>query len=288
MADLDVQRRDQDIKHVAADALSKGAGAAQQAAAAQAAGVTAVPSAVGTAGGKATRGATKPAQLRIPSGARQSAARSSAVTLVALAAAVLALVGSAGPMLHAEAYKDTPGLAGALHDWSPIPQVALLCVVLLLVSVALRQRRQRPDAGTLPSGVRVDASGVLCDEAGVPLARGYKLVGSTIICNASGSALSPSECDLGVRGSPAGQSPHHPCIARLCVRRDRHAPSRAVGLTDPAALLACVAHPPTPPTRAGARPGRCAAAPRVWPPCAPRLQHRPPRRPHLQRRPAPA
>jgi hypothetical protein len=62
-----------------------------------------------------------------------------AFTYIALAAAVVALVGSVGPMVAPDLYEQDPtGVARSLEDWSPLPQAGLAALVLaLLVAVVI-------------------------------------------------------------------------------------------------------------------------------------------------------
>lgn len=137
-----------------------------------------------------------------------------AALYVALAAATLAFAASCALTGLPDDHQSS--LAAALRDWSPLPQAGLLCVVIMLAAAVILQRRRRPAASRagLPAGVCVDASGVLCSDDGVPLARGFRLVGASIIANASGSALPPT-LQLGPGGvllhTPSGRPVPHSC-----------------------------------------------------------------------------
>lgn len=78
-------------------------------------------------------------QLQSTTGSGRPNARALAVTYIALAAAVVALIGSVGPMVAPDLYEQDPtGIARSLEDWSPLPQAGLAALVLaLLVAVVI-------------------------------------------------------------------------------------------------------------------------------------------------------
>jgi hypothetical protein len=77
----------------------------------------------------------------------QSDARVLAIAYIALAAAVVALIGSVGPMVAPDLYeKDTTGIADALKEWSPLPQAGLAALVLALLAAVVILRGKRSTA----------------------------------------------------------------------------------------------------------------------------------------------
>lgn len=80
---------------------------------------------------------------------QQQGGRVLAVTYLALAAAVVALAGSVGPMLVPNLYeKDTTGIADALKEWSPVPQAGLAALVLALLAAAVVLRGKGKQASS--------------------------------------------------------------------------------------------------------------------------------------------
>lgn len=79
--------------------------------------------------------------------AGQSDARVLAIGYIALAAAVVAFIGSVGPMVAPDLYeRDTTGIADALEEWSPLPQAGLAALVLALLAAVVILRGKRSPA----------------------------------------------------------------------------------------------------------------------------------------------
>jgi hypothetical protein len=182
MAGVDVRHRDQDARVVMRQQAVKGGSN----------GGIGAP-AGGAAGVRAAAPASAAAAPAAGGQGRSGGVGYLAVLYIALLGSLLLLVKCASPLVRPHAFDDSDSLSAFLRDWSPLPQAALLALVLLLAAAIVMLRAQRGPAAVLPPGVRVDSTGVITDEAGVPLARGgFRLAGATIISNASGSALPSS------------------------------------------------------------------------------------------------
>jgi len=106
--------------------------------------------AVKTQMGEIKAAASKKAATKAPA---SNDARVLAITYVALAVAVVALVGSLGPMLKPDLYAgDRTGVSGALQSWSPLPQAGLLVLVLALLGVIFMLRKKKVTTPNGPGG----------------------------------------------------------------------------------------------------------------------------------------
>jgi hypothetical protein len=125
--------RDQSAKEQAEALVQKANGTRQDL---QADGLTSTAGLTSKAKGAFGKGTS---QNQSTAGSGQPNARALAVTYIALAAAVVALIGSVGPMVAPDLYEQDPtGLARSLEDWSPLPQAGLAALVLaLLVAVVI-------------------------------------------------------------------------------------------------------------------------------------------------------
>jgi hypothetical protein len=112
-----------------------------------------LPSSAAQLSAKGTSSSSKSMKGNRTATGQQQGARVLAVTYLALAAAVVALVGSVGPMVVPDLYeKDTTGIADALKEWSPLPQAGLAALVLALLAAAvvLRGKGKQASSKTAP------------------------------------------------------------------------------------------------------------------------------------------
>lgn len=139
--DTEVTYKDQALKERAGALLDKAANGTRE-------GKELAPSAAQLAS-KGTTAASKGMKGNRTAPRQQQGGRVLALTYLALAAAVVAFLGSVGPMVAPDLYeKDTTGIADALKEWSPLPQAGLAALVLALLAAALVLRGKGKQVGS--------------------------------------------------------------------------------------------------------------------------------------------
>lgn len=138
--DSDVVHRDQALKGSTDDLLHKANGVkhvgVQQ--------LDGVAKSVGPLGSKVEAVVPKNIHNKLSSAAGHAKKdRGQALLFIALAAALVAFIGSLGPMFKPDLYdKDETGVSRVLKDWSPLPQAGLAALLLALITAVVLQGRK--------------------------------------------------------------------------------------------------------------------------------------------------
>lgn len=142
VADTDVILRDQTLK-------DKAEGLVQQTKSNGTQMVDGVASTTGQLATSAKTAAKKGVKAKPAAAVRgKSNARGLAFLYIALAAAVVALIGSLGPVVKPEAFGENE-TAKKFKGWTPIPQACLFGLVLALLAAILLLRKKKQATGVL-------------------------------------------------------------------------------------------------------------------------------------------